>query len=212
MAPPRSTSSKKRKRLLQSEASLLPITPKVPAVITQSSQAQPSQEEEEEKEDQINTPRTSAFYVTPSNNHTTTTNTSPASSADARPPSSDNNIDTLTQITFGTQSTPTKRLELDDIFTPLKKLFDHANDLSVDNEADESYILSQSSSESVTTQDDRDSDDVVDVNDSDAESKMIHETRLVHHPNFASKRKSTSTMVSVTPTRIFRLFPRGNYL
>ena len=134
MVRPSSNSSKKRRRLLQSEVVLQDAKAdhQTSAIVTQSQQAQSVQQ------------------ITPSDS------TNLASAILLRTTVSSNE-----HVSYGTQSTPTKRRKLDDVFTPIRTLFDHADDASDDNHDDDSsYCCSvKSTSNGNNGEDDSGEDD-----------------------------------------------------
>ena len=178
MTPPRTTSSKKRRCKGQAEVAIERPCPDAVPVAVSQSQGTPS-------------------HIT----------TSPLCTT-ASGPSIRSTVSSTDHISFGTQSTPTKRAKLDEVFSPLKKLFDYGNDESVDH-SDPSYEASSESSNDRNIDNDEGDSDNNDASDSDDESIEDDSSSSTSnntitadgaiHPNFVATMKKDSKRVSIAP-------------
>jgi hypothetical protein len=176
MVPPATTSSKKRRRKKQSEVFLEPTpnrrrSEESPPAVTQT-QPFPSSNghstpSPNHPQTLIGSPPINGEPPVPTTNPATPTNLDSAivlPTIATTGPSIRTNVSSGEHIAFGSQATPTKRTKLDAIFSPLKKLFIHENDPSIDP-ADTSYQATTASSADSDRLSDEATDDIVSSDD-----------------------------------------------
>ena len=166
MTPPKTTSSKKRRRKRQSAIALdYPTTggrvAKVPTVVTQSQPtggalSTPSPTGNQRSKSKRTLTGDRSTEGSPSNQPTPQANTNSSGCRSNNTfvtagPSIRTTASSGDHISFGTQSTPPKRAKLDEVFTPLKKLFSDAdpdNSSCLSNTSDLCDVLEDGGSES----------------------------------------------------------------